>query len=274
LHTTWKQTGTATGRLSSEEPNLQNIPGKGLWGQKIREAFEAPPGFSYVSLDYSQIELRVAAHLSLDTKLVEAFKNDKDIHTLTASYINNVSEDKVTPQMRQLAKILNFGIIYGMGEKSISETAGITVKEARKFKEEYFHDFEGLKRYLDYSLAQAKELGYVETIFGRKRFLPLIGSLGQLGRQEERIALNMPIQGLAADIIKLAMIKISDFIKNNHYENDLKLILQIHDELILEVKSEIIKEITPQLKEIMEAAVKLEVPLKTKVTKGVNWGQL
>jgi len=274
VHTIWKQTGTATGRLSSEEPNLQNIPSKGEWGEKIRKAFEAAPGFSFLSLDYSQIELRLAAHLSLDTKLVEAFREDKDIHTLTASYIYNIKEKEVTPEMRQLAKILNFGIIYGMGAKALSETAGISLKEAKKFKGEYFNDFSGLKNYLEYSLLQAKKLGYVETIFGRKRFLPLIGSLGQIGRQEERMAINMPIQGLAADIIKLSMIKILAFIKSKNLEDKVRLILQIHDELILEVKSAIIKQIAPQLKEIMEQAADLEVPLKTEITIGKNWGEL
>jgi DNA polymerase-1 len=274
VHTVWKQTGTATGRLSSEEPNLQNIPLKGEWGKKIRKAFKAAPGFSFLSLDYSQIELRLAAHLSLDPKMMEAFKKNKDIHNLTASCINNIEEEKVTPEMRKLAKILNFGIIYGMGSRALSETAGISLKEAKKFKEEYFHDFSGLKNYLEHSLLQAKKLGYVETIFGRKRFLPLIGSLGQIGRQEERIAINMPIQGLAADIIKLSMIKIADFIKSKNLEDDVKLILQIHDELILEVKSEIIKEIAPQLKEIMEQVADLEVPLKAEITIGKNWGEL
>jgi len=274
VHTIWKQTGTATGRLSSEKPNLQNIPSKGEWGEKIRKAFEAAPGFSFLSLDYSQIELRIAAHLSLDLKIVKAFREDKDIHTLIASYINNIPEDKVTPGMRKLAKILNFGIIYGMGNKALSETAGISLKEAKQFKEEYFSDFSGLKTYLEHSLEQAKKLGYAETIFGRKRFLPLIGSLGQIGRQEERIAINMPIQGLAADIIKLSMIKISNFIKSKNLEDDVKLILQIHDELILEVKSAIIKEIAPQLKEIMEQVADLEVSLKAEITIGKNCGEL
>ena len=274
IHTIWKQNGTATGRLSSEEPNLQNIPSKGEWGKKIRKAFEAAPGFSFLSLDYSQIELRIASHLSLDSKMIAAFQEDKDIHTLTASYINNIKENEVTPEMRKLAKILNFGIIYGMGAKALSETAGISLKEAKRFKEEYFHDFSGLKNYLEHSLCQAKKLGYVETLFGRKRFLPLIGSLGQIGRQEERIAINMPIQGLAADIIKLSMIKISDFIKSKNLEDKVKLILQIHDELILEVKSAIIKEIAPQLKKIMEQVVNLEVPLKAEITIGKNWGEL
>jgi len=274
IHTIWKQNGTATGRLSSEEPNLQNIPLKGEWGKKIRKAFEAAPGFSFLSLDYSQIELRIASHLSLDSKMIAAFQEDKDIHTLTASYINNIKENEVTPEMRKLAKILNFGIIYGMGAKALSETAGISLKEAKRFKEEYFHDFSGLKNYLEHSLCQAKKLGYVETLFGRKRFLPLIGSLGQIGRQEERIAINMPIQGLAADIIKLSMIKISDFIKSKNLEDEVKLILQIHDELILEVKSAIIKEIAPQLKKIMEQVVTLEVPLKAEITIGKNWEEL
>lgn len=274
VHTVWKQSGTATGRLSSEEPNLQNIPSKGEWGKKIRQAFEAAPDFSFLSLDYSQIELRIASHLSLDSKMIAAFEEDKDIHTLTASYINNIQENEVTPEMRKLAKILNFGIIYGMGVKALSETAGISLKEAKKFKEEYFNDFSGLRDYLEHSLCQAKKLGYVETIFGRKRFLPLIGSLGQIGRQEERMAINMPIQGLAADIIKLSMIEISDFIKSKNLEDEVKLILQIHDELILEVKSAIIKEIAPQLKEIMEQVVTLEVPLKAEITIGKNWGEL
>ena len=274
IYTIWKQTGTATGRLSSEAPNLQNIPSKGEWGKKIRKAFEAAPDFSFLSLDYSQIELRIASHLSLDPKMLAAFQEDKDIHTLTASLINNIEEEKVTPAMRQLAKILNFGIIYGMGAKALSETAGISLKEARKFKEEYFHDFSGLKNYLEHSLEQAKKLGYVETLFGRKRFLPLIGSLGQIGRQEERIAMNMPIQGLAADIIKLSMIKISDFIKSQNLDDEVRLILQIHDELILEVKSAIIKEIAPQLKVIMEQVVDWEVPLKAEITIGKNWGEL
>jgi len=211
IHTIWNQTGTATGRLSSEEPNLQNIPLKGEWGQKIRSAFQAAPGFVFLSLDYSQIDLRLAAHLSLDPNLKEAFNQDKDIHNLTASYLFKVPEEQVTPEMRRIAKVINFGIIYGMGEKALSETAQISSKEAKYFKEQYFKNFPGLKNYLDYSLTKAKDLGYVATQFGRKRFLPLIGSLGQIGRQEERIAVNLPIQGLAADIIKLAMIQINDY---------------------------------------------------------------
>ncbi|MGB9763064.1 MAG: DNA polymerase I [Minisyncoccia bacterium] len=274
IHTIWKQTGTSTGRLSSEEPNLQNIPLKGEWGKKIRHAFKAQEGFQFLSLDYSQIELRIAAHLSQDSKLIEAFKSDKDIHTLTASYLKNIKESEVTPELRRLAKIINFGILYGIGDKSLSESANISLKEAKAFKEKYFEEFSGLKMYLDNTLKQAKELGYSQTILGRKRILPLIGSLGQIGREEERMAINMPIQGLASDIIKLAMINCFNFIKENNYENKVRLILQIHDELIFEVKTEIIKEVLPQLIDIMDHAYLLIVPLKTNSAIGDNWGDL
>jgi len=274
IHTIWKQTGTTTGRLSSEKPNLQNIPQKGDWGTQIRKAFIAEKSFSLVSLDYSQIELRLAAHLSGDIKMIEAFNQDKDIHKITAAYINNISEEQVTPSMRQKAKILNFGIIYGMGNKVFAQEAGISLDEAKEFREKYFSNFSGLKNYLDFSVENAKKLGYAETIFGRKRFLPLLGGLGRIARGQERIALNMPIQGLAADIIKISMIKIQELIKDKHIESDIKTLIQIHDELILEAKSEIIKEITPLFKNIMENAVKLEVPLRVDIRIGNKWGEM
>jgi DNA polymerase-1 len=274
IHTIWKQTGTTTGRLSSEKPNLQNIPQKGDWGTQIRKAFIAEKSFSLVSLDYSQIELRLAAHLSGDIKMIEAFNQDKDIHKITAAYINNISEDQITPSMRQKAKILNFGIIYGMGNKVFAQEAGISLDEAKEFREKYFSNFSGLKNYLDFSVENAKKLGYAETIFGRKRFLPLLGGLGRIARGQERIALNMPIQGLAADIIKISMIRIQEFIKGKRIESDIKTLIQIHDELILEAKSEIIKEIAPLFKNIMENAVKLEVPLKVDVRIGDKWGEM
>jgi len=274
IHTIWKQTGTATGRLSSEKPNLQNIPQKGDWGTKIREAFISEESFSLVSLDYSQIELRLAAHLSGDIKMIEAFNQGKDIHKITSAYINNISEEQVTPSMRQKAKILNFGITYGMGNKAFAQEAGISLDEAKSFRERYFSNFSGLKNYLDFSLENAKKLGYAETIFGRKRFLPLLGGFGRIARGQERIALNMPIQGLAADIIKIAMIKIQELIKSKHIEGDIKTLIQIHDELILEAKSEIIKEIAPLFKNIMENTVKLEVPLKADIKIGNRWGEM
>jgi len=274
IHTIWKQTGTTTGRLSSEKPNLQNIPQKGDWGIQIRKAFIAEKSFSLVSLDYSQIELRLAAHLSGDIKMIEAFNQDKDIHKITAAYINNISEKQVTPSMRQKAKILNFGIIYGMGNKVFAQEAGISLDEAKKFREKYFSNFSGLKNYLDFSVENAKKLGYAETIFGRKRFLPLLGGLGRIARGQERIALNMPIQGLAADIIKISMVKIQELIKDKHIAGDIKTLIQIHDELILEAKSEIIKEIAPLFKSIMENTVKLEVPLKVSIRIGNKWGEM
>jgi len=274
IHTIWKQTGTATGRLSSEKPNLQNIPQKGDWGTEIRKAFISEKSFSLVSLDYSQIELRLAAHLSGDIKMIEAFNQDKDIHKITSAYINNVSEEQVTPSMRQKAKILNFGITYGMGNKTFAQEAGISLDEAKSFREKYFSNFSGLKNYLDFSLENAKKLGYAETIFGRKRFLPLLGGFGRIARGQERIALNMPIQGLAADIIKIAMIKIQELIKSKHIEDDIKTLIQIHDELILEAKSEIIEEIAPLFKNIMENVVKLGVPLKADIRIGDKWGEM
>ncbi len=274
IHTIWKQTGTATGRLSSEKPNLQNIPQKGDWGTQIRKAFISEEFFSLVSLDYSQIELRLAAHLSGDIRMIEAFNQGKDIHKITAAYIHNISDEQVTPSMRQKAKILNFGIIYGMGNKTFAQEAGISLDEAKSFREKYFSNFSGLKNYLDFSLENAKKLGYAETIFGRKRFLPLLGGFGRIARGQERIALNMPIQGLAADIIKIAMIKIQELIKNKHIEDDIKTLIQIHDELILEAKSEIIKEVAPLFKNIMENAVKLKVPLKADIRIGDKWGEM
>jgi len=274
IHTIWKQTGTATGRLSSEKPNLQNIPQRGDWGKKIREAFIAEQSFSLVSLDYSQIELRLAAHLSKDIKMMEVFNQGRDIHTITAGYIHNIPEEKVTAAMRQQAKILNFGIIYGMGNKAFAEAAGVSLEEAKIFREEYFSNFSGLKDYLDFSLENAKKLGYAETIFGRKRLLPLLGGFGRRAREQERIALNMPIQGLAADIIKIAMVKIQEFIEDQHLEEGVKILLQMHDELILEVKSEIIRKIALPLKNIMENAAKLDVCLKADVRKGDRWGKM
>jgi len=274
IHTIWNQTGTATGRLSSEKPNLQNIPQKARGKSRIREVFQATPGFVFLSLDYSQMELRLAAHLSGDPAMIEVFEKGEDIHTVTASYINDVSKEQVTPLMRERAKALNFGILYGMGDKSFAARANIPLERAKQFREEYFRTFPGLKRYLDYSKERAKQLGYAETIFGRKRLLPLIGAQGRLGREEERMAINMPIQGLAADIIKMAMRRIQDWIEEHHYQEKTKILIQIHDELILEVQSAIIEVVSRAAKDIMENIVKLDVPLVVKVKEGKNWGEV
>jgi len=274
IHTIWNQTGTATGRLSSEKPNLQNIPQSGSLGKQIRQAFIAEKSFLLVSFDYSQIELRLAAHLSQDKKMMKIFNQNKDIHLITAGYIHNIEEKEVTSEMRNRAKALNFGIIYGMGNKAFAETANISLEEAEIFRQKYFSQFSGLKRYLETVLETAKGNGYVETIFGRKRLLPLLGTLGRRAKEQERIAFNMPIQGLAADIIKLAMIKIQGFILGQQLEKEAKILVQVHDELILEVKSEIIKELALSFKKIMETAVSLAVPLKAEVRVGKNWGEM
>lgn len=274
IHTIWNQTGTATGRLSSEKPNLQNIPQEGHFMSQIRQAFVAEEYFRLVSFDYSQIELRLAAHLSQDKTMIEIFKEGKDIHLMTAAYIHNIPEKKVTVEMRNQAKALNFGIIYGMGDKAFAETAKISLEQAKIFREKYFSQFFGLKNYLDASLEIAKETGYAQTMFGRKRLLPLLGGFGRTAKEQERIALNMPIQGSAADIIKMAMIKIQDFIVTNNLEEKARILVQIHDELILEIKFEIIEELAPFFKKIMETVVELDLSLKAEVRAGKNWGEM
>ena len=271
IYTIFNQTGTATGRLSSEKPNLLNIPLRSDWGRKIRNCFITEKDWIFLSLDYSQIDLRVAAHLSNDSTLKEAFLKDIDIHLLTASKIYNVAIDQVTPLMRQQAKFLNFGIIYGMGENAFAEAAGISKNQAKIFREEYFSDFVGLKLYLDRIVNESKKNGFGETIFKRKRFLPLIGALGRIGREEERIAVNFPIQGSVSDLINLAMIKIDEFLREKELENKVFLVCQIHDELLFEGKFEIIEAIKDKLKEIMENVYPLSVPLKVKVKTGKTW---
>lgn len=274
IYTIWKQTGASTGRLSSEKPNLQNIPQSKKDLLDLRTIFLPSQDWQLISLDYSQMELRLAAHLSQDEKLQNIFKEGKDVHIMTASYINNIPENKVTPSMRQQAKALNFGILYGMGVKSFAEQANIPLIRAKQFREEYFHNFPGLERYLKYLQKRAKELGYAETMFGRKRFLPLIGGYGRISKEQERIALNMPIQGLAADIIKMAMVKIHYYILARKWEDKVRTILQVHDELILEGQPAIIKEIAREGKNIMENIVRLNIPLVVNVKQGNNWGQM
>ncbi|MDD5760488.1 MAG: DNA polymerase I [Candidatus Pacebacteria bacterium] len=274
IHTIWNQSGTATGRLSSEKPNLQSIPQGGHFMSQVRQAFIAEEYFRLVSFDYSQIELRVAAYLSQDKTMIEIFKRDKDIHLMTAAYIHNIPEQEVTSEMRNQAKALNFGIIYGMGDKAFAETAKISLEQAKIFRERYFSQFSGLKNYLDASLQTAKETGYAQTMFGRKRLLPFLGGFGRTAKEQERIALNMPIQGSAADIIKMAMIKIQDFITSYNLGEKAKILIQIHDELILEIKFEIIEELAPKIKDIMETVVELDLPLKAEARAGKNWGEM
>lgn len=274
IHTTFVQTGTATGRLSSDTPNLQNIPTKGDYGQLVRRGFEASPGYDLISFDYSQMELRIAAKLANDKVMMEAFETGKDFHRYTASLVNHIDYEDVTTEQRNKAKALNFGIIYGMGIRSFSQSANMSKDEARAFVEEYFENYFGLRNFLDGLKMKAREKGYCETLYGRKRFLSFIGGFGFQAAMEERIAINMPVQGLAADIIKKAMIKIDKYLKDNNLENDIKMILQIHDELIFEVKEEIQdKDVFNTIDKLMEEN-DFDILLKVDKKRSKNWGDL
>ena len=275
IHTTFNQVGTASGRLSSQEPNLQNIPARGDFGEEVRGAFIAEKGYKFLSVDYSQIHLRIIAALANDKKMIEAFRKGIDIHKFTAAEINNVPVEKVTPQMRFAAKALNFGIIYGMGEKSFSESAGISREDARKFIKEYLSDFSGIDSYIEELKNKARKSGFTETLFGRRRYLPGLNSPNPMLRsQAERIAVNMPIQGLEADIIKKAMIEIDNWIIGAKLENELRLLLQVHDELLFEVKEGLVEKITPKIIELMECVINLKVPITAEAKVGDNWACL
>lgn len=274
IHPVWEQCGTSTGRLSCRLPNLQNLPQKGNFAFETRVAFEAQEDNVFLSLDYSQIELRLVAHLSSDPFLVSAFQENKDIHKMTASYLFNIKEEEVTEKMRNIAKRLNYGILYGLGDKNLANYTSMTLEEAKKFKEEYFKRFFGVKNYLDYSLDRAKNLGYAETLFGRKRFLPLLGAYNLQGKVQERAAINMPIQGLAADLIKKTMIEIDRFLEENNLKKNIKMIIQIHDELIFEGKLEIINKVKSQLINIAENIYPLQVPLKVEAKIGKNLAEI
>jgi DNA polymerase-1 len=277
LHTTFNQTVTATGRLSSSDPNLQNIPIKTDLGQLMRTAFVADDGYKLVSGDYSQIDLRIVAHMSDDKKLIEAFVRGDDIHKITAAEINKVALSQVTDKMRRGAKALNFGVIYGMSVFGFSKASGIERDDAKRFIDEYMRKFSGVANYIIRTKESAKRNGYVETLLGRRRNISEINSPNfQVAQGAERMAINMPIQGLAADVVKLAMIKIHEYIANEKRinANDIKMILQIHDEIILEVKEEFADEVAKRVKELMESAFKLKVPLIAEVGVGDNWGEI
>ncbi|MFA5776970.1 MAG: DNA polymerase I [Parcubacteria group bacterium] len=272
LHTTFNQTVTATGRLSSSDPNLQNIPIKTDLGQLMRTAFVAEDGYKLVSGDYSQIDLRIVAHMSDDKKLIEAFVRGDDIHKITAAEINKVTLSQVTDKMRRGAKALNFGVIYGMSVFGFSKASGIEREDAKKFIDEYMRKFSGVANYIIRTKEIAKRNGYVETLLGRRRNISEINSPNfQVAQGAERMAINMPIQGLAADIVKLAMIKIYDEYKNN---SDVRMILQIHDEIILEANENIASEVSLRVKALMESVFKLKVPLIADVSVGDNWGEI
>jgi DNA polymerase-1 len=272
IHTSFNQTVTATGRLSSSNPNLQNIPIRGAEGRDIRKGFIAPDGHYLVSADYSQIELRVFAHYSNDEAFIEAFKSDKDIHSRTAAEILGVSNLEVNQEMRRIAKAINFGIIYGMGPRKLSEELGIDVKTAKNYIESYYKKYSGLAEYREETIGFARERGYVTTLFGRKRYLPDIKHDNRMVQANaERMAVNTTIQGTAADLIKKAMINIYERIRNERLES--KMILQVHDELVFEVPEKELEVIVALIKHEMERVYSLKVPLKVEIGKGQNWDE-
>ena len=275
LHTTYIQTGTSTGRLSSQNPNLQNIPAEGNWAKEVRKAFITEKGYQLASFDYSQIELRVLASLSGDPKMIEAFNGDSDIHKITAANVFNVPLEKVTPEMRRTAKTLNFGVVYGMGANAFAKTSGLNFAEAKKFIDEYFNDFKKIKEWQEEVKSQARVFGYVTNLNGRRRWLLQATSMFRSEAAEaERAAINMPVQGLAADIIKIAMVKVADEIKKKEWSDKVRMLLTIHDELLFEIRKDIIKESSRVIQKIMESAYELEVPIKVSVKTGDNWGEL
>jgi len=270
IHTSFNQTVTATGRLSSSDPNLQNIPIRTELGRKIRQAFVAPKDYVLLSADYSQIELRLAAFLSKDPKMIESFKKGEDIHTRTAAEINKIPLTEVTKEIRRTAKEVNFGILYGLGSLGLSQRTGMTRQEAKEFIERYFDIYKKIKDYLDNTKKFAATHGYVQTLFGRQRQLPDIhSSLPQLRAAAERMAINMPIQGTAADLLKLAMIKLHAGLPK--ISKDSKMLLQVHDELVLEVPSKDLKTVAKFVKETMENIYHLSVPLAVDLESGKNW---
>jgi DNA polymerase-1 len=274
VHTSYNQTGSVTGRIASTDPNLQNIPIRTELGRQVRKAFIASPGCSLVAVDYSQIELRVAAHMAGDEAMLEAFREGKDIHTTTAAAIHNISLEEVTKQQRRDAKAINFGLIYGMSPFGLTQTTDLTLAEAEQFVETYFQRFPGIKRYLEKIREQAREKGYVETLLGRRRYFPRLATATNVNirRREEREAINAPIQGTAADIMKLAMIAVSQQLQASELTG--KILLQVHDELVLEVKDEQVAETIKLVKSAMEDVYSLEIPLTTEAQYGRDWGSL
>jgi DNA polymerase-1 len=272
LHTTFNQAATATGRLSSSNPNLQNIPIRGDWGTRIREAFIAEEGGLLVSADYSQIELRILAHISGDRALTEAFKEGVDVHARTAAEIFGVTPKKVTSEMRRVAKTVNFGVVYGITSFGLSQTLGVSRPEAQEYINLYFKRHAGVKDYIDRIIAETREKGYTETLYGRKRPVPELKSRNAQKRQfGERLAMNTPIQGTAADVIKLAMINISERIRKEKLEG--RMILQVHDELVFECPKAEEKKFLKLVSEEMEGAASLDVPLSVDIGSGANWAQ-
>ncbi len=272
IHTSFNQTITATGRLSSSEPNLQNIPARTPEGRKIRQAFIAEPGYRILSADYSQIELRILAHFSGEPSLIKAFEQGEDIHKNTAVRVFGVKPEQVDEELRRRAKVINFGVIYGMSDFGLAQELGIDQKEAKKYIEQYFEQHPKVRKFLDQILEQARKNLYITTILGRRCYFPDINSKNQIARKSaEREAINAPMQGSAADIIKKAMVKIDALLRERKMKS--KMILQVHDELVFEVAEEEIDQLKELVKKEMESAVKLRVPIKVEIGIGDNWDE-
>ena len=270
IHTHFHQTVASTGRLSSSDPNLQNIPTRTDLGKKVRKVFKPENGKIFVDADYSQIELRILAHISEDPTMVEAFNKDLDIHTITASKIFGVPVDSVSKQLRSRAKAVNFGIVYGISEFGLAEQTGINRKEAKDFMEQYLEHYFGIKKYMDDIINEAKSKGYIDTMFGRRRYIPELKSNNYMVRKfGERVAMNTPIQGTAADIMKIAMINVYKKLKEEDLKS--KIVLQIHDELLIEAPIEEKEKVKEILVSEMESVAKLKVPLKVEAEEGKNW---
>ena len=279
LHATFLQAGSTTGRMSSENPNLQNIPNKTDLGREIRKSFIAPKGNLLVSFDYSQIELRIAAFLAKDKNLIEIFKKGDDVHTAVASQMFKVKKEEVTKTMRNSAKTINFGVMYGMGVLALKQNLKVSKEEAEEFLNAYFNNFSGLAEYLEMVKKETAQKGYTETFFGRRRYFPEIHSkLPFLKAQAERMAINAPIQGTEADIVKLAMVKIDEFLEKEGFKKDVSLLLQVHDELVYEIKESLLEKVSIKIKEIMESIIDPKetfgVICSANVSFGNNWAEM
>jgi DNA polymerase-1 len=272
IHTSYHQAVAATGRLSSSDPNLQNIPIRTTEGRRIRQAFIAPAGHRLVAADYSQIELRIMAHLSGDASLLRAFAEDRDVHQATAAEVFGVALGEVSADQRRSAKAINFGLIYGMSAFGLARQLGIGRGDAQRYVDLYFERYPGVKRYMDETRRKAHETGFVETVFGRRLYLPEIQSRNQALRQyAERSAINAPMQGTAADIIKRAMIDVDQWLQSSSVAA--RLIMQVHDELVLEVAEEAVEPVVKELRQRMAAGADLKVPLKVDIGFGKNWDE-
>jgi DNA polymerase-1 len=274
VHTSYNQAGSVTGRIASSDPNLQNIPVRTDLGRKVRQAFIAGTGKTLLSVDYSQVELRIVAHMSDDEAMLGAFKANQDIHATTAAAIYAIPLDKVTPEQRRHAKAINFGLIYGMSVFGLTRATELTLAESEDFVDAYFHQFPGVKDFLDRTRRQAAEQGYVETLLGRRRYFPELRDQRNqnLRNRAEREAINAPVQGSAADIMKIAMIRLPEQLAQAGLEA--RVLLQVHDELVLECPQAELRPTARIVREVMEDAYTLKAPLQTEARFGSNWGTM